>query len=216
MGAAALTALSRSLLVVVSFLLCLSVRVSVTLDVVRPHDDVDRPPHESYYTGGVRDGVGYGGPNGSDDDTAGSGDYGDSIAITPLNTTRLASPTVRPDYLSHLRTLPAFPRTLHVLFPVRDYYVEHPEDPFVKNSMGGSSRRIPTGTSVWDDGDDGDMDGIIRRGTEEGIISREELEVLVGNGMGGTAAHPVERSGEFMWAQLFTLFGVMLGGKTRA
>ena len=198
MGAAALTALRRSLLVALSFLLCLSVRVSVTLDVVRPHDDVDRPPHESYYTGGVRDGVGYGGPNGSDDDTAGSGDYGDSIAITPLNTTRLASPTVRPDYLSHLRTLPAFPRTLHVLFPVRDYYVEHPEDPFVKNSMGRFVEVNPAwNVTVWDDDD---MDGIIRRGAEEGIISREECEVLVGNATGGTAAHPVERSGEFLGA----------------
>lgn len=198
MGAAALTALRRSLLVALSFLLCLSVRVSVTLDVVRPHDDVDRPPHKSYYTGGkhgggtVRDGVGYGGFNDSED-------YGDDSADTPqLNTTRLASPMVRADYIRHLRTLPPFPRTLHVLFPVRDYYVEHPEDPFVKNSMGRFVEVNPAwNVTVWDDDD---MDGIIRRGAEEGIISREECEVLVGNATGGTAAHPVERSGEFLGA----------------
>ena len=175
MGAAAMTALRRSLLVALSFLLCLSVRVSLTLDVDRPHDDADaahhrdgwRPPHEGY-TGGVRDGVGYGGPNGSDDDAASPEEYGDSIASTPLNTTRPANPMVRADYIRHLRTLPPFPRTLHVLFPVRDYYTEHPEDPFVRNSMGRFVEVNPDwNVTVWDDDD---MDGIIRRGADKGGV----------------------------------------------
>jgi len=69
--------------------------------------------------------------------------------------------------------------------------------------------------TVWDDGD---MDGIIRRGAQEGIISREEYELLVSNGTGGARRLTPWRVRVSSWIGLwlFVCLVSRLGRKTRA
>jgi len=86
------------------------------------------------------------------------------------------------EYLQHLRSLDPFPRKLHVLFPHKDFYKrrgDHPPLDFVRNGMLRFIDLNPTwNVTVYDDAD---MDDIIRSAADDGIISMDEMNALVGN-----------------------------------
>ena len=86
------------------------------------------------------------------------------------------------EYLRHLRSLDPFPRKLHVLFPNKDFYKrrdDHPPLDFVRNGMLRFIDLNPTwNVTVYEDAD---MDDIIRTAADDGIISMDEMNTLVGN-----------------------------------
>ena len=96
-------------------------------------------------------------------------------------------------YLKHLQSLEQFPKQLHVLFPHKDYYKQHPELNFVKNGILRFIKLNPQwNVTVYDDTD---MDNIITMAANDGIISQEEMIELVGNtDTQQPPAHPVERA----------------------
>ena len=102
--------------------------------------------------------------------------------------------TINKAYLQHLQTLPPFPKKLHILFPHKDYYKQHPDLNFVKCGIQRFINLNPT----WEVHiyNDEDMDNIIRKSAVDGIISNQELENLVGDKSGYNlpSAHPVERA----------------------
>ena len=87
---------------------------------------------------------------------------------------------LRQNFISYLRTLEAFPKKLHILFPHKNYYRD--KDPplhFVKHSILRFIDLNPTwNVTVYDDGD---MDEIIARACRDAIISEEEKNILIGN-----------------------------------
>lgn len=99
-------------------------------------------------------------------------------------------------YLLHLRTLPPLPKKVHILFPDKHYEITHASMPFVQHSIIALRTLNPD----WDITvyDNNDVDAIIRRGGQEGILSQQEVDILVGgkSNNDGTveAAHIVERS----------------------
>lgn len=96
-------------------------------------------------------------------------------------------------YLSHLRTLAPLPKKVHILFPDRHYDVTHAELPFVQHSIIALKKLNPGWNVTVYDNDD--VDEVIRHGGREGILSQEEVDILVGTATNGTeAAHIVERS----------------------
>eukprot|EP00579_Thalassiosira_antarctica_P008212 CAMPEP_0201878358 /NCGR_PEP_ID=MMETSP0902-20130614/9532_1 /ASSEMBLY_ACC=CAM_ASM_000551 /TAXON_ID=420261 /ORGANISM="Thalassiosira antarctica, Strain CCMP982" /LENGTH=448 /DNA_ID=CAMNT_0048405985 /DNA_START=98 /DNA_END=1444 /DNA_ORIENTATION=+ len=98
---------------------------------------------------------------------------------------------LRKKYLEHLRGLQPFPKKLHILFPHKDYYKRDPPLPFVKHTILRFMELNPSwNVTVYDDAD---MDLIIKKAADDGIISVEEKHVLVGNDT-APAAHPVERA----------------------
>ena len=96
-------------------------------------------------------------------------------------------------YLKHLQSLDQFPKKLHVLFPHKEYYKQHPELNFVKNGILRFIELNPKwNVTVYDDKD---MDDIIKMASTDGIISKEEMFELVGNtDTQQPPAHPVERA----------------------
>ena len=102
--------------------------------------------------------------------------------------------TINQAYLQHLQTLPPFPKKLHILFPHKDYYKQHPDLNFVKYGILRFIKLNPT----WEVHiyNDEDMDNIIRKSAVDGVISNQELVLLVGdtNGYNLPSAHPVERA----------------------
>eukprot|EP00571_Detonula_confervacea_P004866 CAMPEP_0172319000 /NCGR_PEP_ID=MMETSP1058-20130122/36461_1 /TAXON_ID=83371 /ORGANISM="Detonula confervacea, Strain CCMP 353" /LENGTH=423 /DNA_ID=CAMNT_0013033937 /DNA_START=176 /DNA_END=1444 /DNA_ORIENTATION=+ len=123
--------------------------------------------------------------------------------ITATNTTKTlpSSPKKReeeslvinisPNYLQHLQSLGPFPKKLHILFPHKDYYKQHPSLPFVQHSILRFMELNPTwNVTIYNDAD---MDGIIERAARDDMISMEEMRLLLGNET-LSAAHPVERA----------------------
>jgi len=102
--------------------------------------------------------------------------------------------TINKAYLQHLQTLPPFPKKLHILFPHKDYYKQHPDLNFVKYGILRFIKLNPT----WEVHiyNDEDMDNIIRKAAADNIISKKELLQLVGDSSGYNlpSAHPVERA----------------------
>ena len=81
-------------------------------------------------------------------------------------------------YLDYLRSLSPFPKTLHILFPHKDYYKRQPPVPFVENGILRFMKLNPQwNVYVYDDSD---MDQVIRRAGDDGIISIDEVNILVG------------------------------------
>ncbi|KAL7504811.1 hypothetical protein ACHAXN_005596 [Cyclotella atomus] len=96
-------------------------------------------------------------------------------------------------YLTHLKSLPPLPKKVHILFPDKHYDVTHASLPFVQHSIIALKTLNPNWNIIIHDNDD--VDSIIRRGGQEGIISQQEVDILVGTSTNGTeAAHIVERS----------------------
>ena len=87
---------------------------------------------------------------------------------------------VHQEYLQHLRSLDPFPRKIHILFPRKDFYKRHDDRPplnFVKNGILRFMELNPTwNVTVYDDAD---MDHIIRMAAGDGIISTDEMNILV-------------------------------------
>ena len=81
--------------------------------------------------------------------------------------------TINKAYLQHLQTLPPFPKKLHILFPHKDYYKQHPDLNFVKYGIQRFIELNPT----WEVNiyNDEDMDNIIRKSAVDGVISNQEL-----------------------------------------
>lgn len=98
-------------------------------------------------------------------------------------------------YLHHLRSLEPFPKKLSVLFPDKDYYKRQETRtlPFVTNGILRFMKLNPEwNVTVYDDAD---MDGIIEKAAGDGIISMEEMRILLGDEKKHSAkAHPVERA----------------------
>ena len=81
------------------------------------------------------------------------------------------------EYLQHLRSLDPFPMKLHIVFPQKDYYKRR-EVNFVKNGILRFMELNPTwNVTVYDDLD---MDGIIEMAADDGIISMDEMNTLLG------------------------------------
>ena len=102
--------------------------------------------------------------------------------------------TVKHSFIDYLETLGALPKKLHILFPHKDYYKRYKGVPFVQHSI----LRFIEMNPKWEVFvyDDFDMDVIIQKGADEGIITQDECDILVGNDK-FEGAHPVERSGTF-------------------
>ena len=97
-------------------------------------------------------------------------------------------------FIDYLETLGALPKKLHILFPHKDYYKRYKDVPFVQHSILRFIEKNPKWeVFVYDDFD---MDVIIQKGADEGIITQDECDILVGNDK-FEGAHPVERSGTF-------------------
>ena len=87
---------------------------------------------------------------------------------------------VNQKFLSYLRTLPPFPKKLHIIFPHKDYYrARDPPLPFVKHSVLRFIELNPKWNVTVHD--DADVDRLIERAADDGIISVEEKLILVGN-----------------------------------
>jgi hypothetical protein len=101
--------------------------------------------------------------------------------------------TLNQTYLSHLRTLPPLPQKVHILFPDKHYDITHASLPFVQHSIIALRTLNPDwNITVYDNND---VDAIIRRGGQEGILSHQEVDILVGSDTNKyEAAHIVERS----------------------
>ena len=101
---------------------------------------------------------------------------------------------VQRSFIDYLETLEAFPKKLHILFPYKDYYKRYKDVPFVQHSILRFIEMNPKwDVTVWDDAD---MDVVIQKGADEGIITQVECDVLIGNDK-FEGAHPVERSGTY-------------------
>mmetsp|Transcript_5906 Transcript_5906/g.13517 ORF Transcript_5906/g.13517 Transcript_5906/m.13517 type:complete len:875 (-) Transcript_5906:221-2845(-) len=98
---------------------------------------------------------------------------------------------VKRSFIDYLETLGALPKKLHILFPHKDYYTRYKDVPFVKHSILRFIEMNPRWeVTVFDDTD---MDAIIRKGADDGIITQDECDILIGNDK-FEGAHPVERS----------------------
>lgn len=94
-------------------------------------------------------------------------------------------------YLEHLRLLPPLPKKVHMLFKDKNYFNFHQEVPFVQHSILSLIQLNPDwNVTVYDDHD---IDSIIRKAGNSGLISKEEADILLGD-KNGEAAHIVERS----------------------
>lgn len=113
---------------------------------------------------------------------------------SPNATAAVAPPPQRhvsQTYLKYLQGLEPFPKKLHILFPHKDFYKREPPLPFVKNGILRFMELNPSWNVTVHD--DADMDRVITRAADDGIISEEEKTILVGFA-NQTGAHPVERS----------------------
>ena len=84
------------------------------------------------------------------------------------------------EYIDRVRGLAPFPKKLHILFPHKDYYKQHPELPFVKHTIVRFIENNPTWeVTIYDDAD---MDSIIAQAAADDIISVDEKHALLGHG----------------------------------
>ena len=101
------------------------------------------------------------------------------------NSTSISTSIVRKEYAQHLKSLAPFPKKLHILFPHKNYYKENPQLDFVKHGILRFIELNPTwNVTVYDDSD---MDRIITRAADDGVISVEEKDILVGTDAVGAA-----------------------------
>ena len=99
-------------------------------------------------------------------------------------------------FLQHLRSLDPIPKNVHMFFPDKEYYKKQPILSFVSHSIISLTNLNPDwNVTVYDDAM---IDTVIRMAGDVGIISKEEMELLIGveGGEGGQkqTAHIVERS----------------------
>ena len=84
------------------------------------------------------------------------------------------------EYIDRVRGLAPFPKKLHILFPHKDYYKQHPDLPFVKHTIVRFIEMNPTWeVTIYDDAD---MDSIIAQAAADDIISVDEKHALLGHG----------------------------------
>jgi hypothetical protein len=101
-------------------------------------------------------------------------------------------------FLAHLQSLDSLPKNVHIFFPDKEYYRKQPILPFVSFSIISMINLNPDwNVTVYDDEM---IDRVIQNAGNVGIISKEEVDVLIGvegeeEGEGGhkQTAHIVER-----------------------
>jgi len=112
-------------------------------------------------------------------------------ATTTTTTTRSDLLQLNQQYLDHLRTLDPLPKKVHILFPDKHYDINNADMPFVRHSIVALKTLNPDwNVTIYDDAD---IDDIIRHAGTSGLVSQEEVDILVGTPT-TSAAHIVERS----------------------
>ena len=114
-------------------------------------------------------------------------------------------------FLKHLQTLDPIPKKVHMFFPDKLYYKKEPILPFVSHSIISlMNLNRDYNVTVYDD----DMvDRVIQNAGNEGLLSKEEVAVLIGeDGKEGPKqkAHIVERTDIARLILMYTEGGVYL------
>eukprot|EP00984_Skeletonema_dohrnii_P032531 scaffold26870_cov93-Skeletonema_dohrnii-CCMP3373.AAC.1 len=115
-------------------------------------------------------------------------------------------------YLEHLQSLDPIPKNVHIFFLDKDYYRKQPILSFVSHSIISLINLNPDwNVTVYNDTM---IDRVIQKAGEVGIISNEEVDVLIGvegeEGGQKQTAHIVERSDIARLLLMYTEGGIYL------
>lgn len=127
-----------------------------------------------------------------EDETSGEDEVGDSAEVEA----KQYSISLNNTFLEHLQSLDPIPKHVHMFFPDKEYYRRQPILPFVSHSIISLINLNPDwNVTVYNDTM---IDRVIQRAGDTGIISKKEVDVLIGvegeeEGQKQTA-HIVERS----------------------
>lgn len=118
------------------------------------------------------------------------------------------------EFMKHLQSLDSIPKKIHMFFPDKLYYKKEPILPFVSHSIISLiNLNRDWNVTVYDDEM---VDSVIKNAGDEGIISKEEVAVLIGEEEGGEeegpkqTAHIVERTDIARLLLMYTHGGVYL------
>ena len=82
------------------------------------------------------------------------------------------------EFVEHLQSLDSIPKKIHMFFPDKLYYKKEPILPFVSHSIISLiNLNRDWNVTVYDDAM---VDSVIKNAGDEGIISKEEVAVLIG------------------------------------
>jgi len=115
-------------------------------------------------------------------------------------------------YLEHLQSLDSIPKNVHMFFLDKDYYRKQPILSFVSHSIISLINLNPDwNVTVYNDTM---IDRVIQKAGEVGIISKQEVDVLIGvkgeEGGQKQTAHIVERSDIARLLLMYTEGGIYL------
>lgn len=117
------------------------------------------------------------------------------------------------EFMEHLQSLDSIPKKIHMFFPDKVYYKKEPILPFVSHSIiSVINLNRDWNVTVYDDAM---VDSVIKNAGDQGIISKEEVAVLIGEERGEEegpkqTAHIVERTDIARLLLMYTEGGVYL------
>ena len=125
---------------------------------------------------------------------------------------KVQSLTLNKTYLEHLRTLDPIPKMVHIFFPDKEYFKRKPILPFVSHSIISLMTLNPDwNVTVYDDTM---IDRIIQEAGDTGLISKNEVDILIGTvdeeEEQKQSAHIVERSDIARLILMYQIGGVYL------
>ena len=117
------------------------------------------------------------------------------------------------EFMEHLQSLDSITKKIHIFFPDKLYYKKEPILPFVSHSIISLiNLNRDWNVTVYDDAM---VDSVIKNAGDQGIISKEEVDVLIGEEGGEEegpkqTAHIVERTDIARLLLMYTEGGVYL------
>ena len=108
------------------------------------------------------------------DEPSGEEEVSDSVEVQA----KKYSIALNNTFLEHLQSLDPIPKHVHIFFPDNEYYRKQPILPFVSHSIISLINLNPDwNVTVYNDTM---IDGVIQRAGDIGIISKQEVDVLIG------------------------------------
>lgn len=111
-------------------------------------------------------------------------------------------------FLEHLQSLDPIPKKVHIFFPDKEYFLKEPILPFISFSIISLINLNPEwNVTVYDDEM---ISKVIQNAGDAGIISKKEMDVLIGEGGHKQTAHIVERSDIARLLLIYTEGGIYI------